>query len=839
MLWNKIMIQAGIWLKYGLLTTLFLLCSPIFGQRHIEVLKDGWRFIRDECIGAEQPGYDDSSWAVVSVPHDYAIVGPFSRYNDLQDARNIQNMETKINRKTGRTGGLPYYGQAWYRRHFKVRRQGCIFLYFDGAMREATVFVNGHKVAFQPDGYSAFGIDITPYVWKGNDNVVAVHLDNKAHSSRWYPGAGLFREVRLIETSDIHFPLWGTHVMPRIIGQYAGVVVSTLISANKPQQCDLISELHDASGKTVASDCLSVQAGGETPYTQVLEVARPELWSPEHPNLYTLVQFILKKGKVIDRVEQKIGIRTAEFYPNEGFFLNGSRRQIQGVCVHHDMGMLGTAVHESAIRYRLKLLKDMGCDAIRTSHNLPSSILPKLCDEMGLMLMIEPFDEWNTPKCENGFHRFFESWADKVTRNMVRHFRNHPSVVLWGIGNEVPNQRDSLGWQLVNRLQRICHEEDPTRSVTVCMDQIPYVLKNGFARYIDVPGINYNTWNYDKAFSVWSQQIILGSETASTVSSRGVYKFPLSLKKMAIYDDHQSSGYDVECCSWSNTPDIDFALAENHSWYAGQFVWTGFDYLGAPTPYNNDNWPSHSSLFGIIDLANIPKDRYYLYRSHWNKREHTLHILPHWTWPDREGKVTPVMVYTDFPEAELFLNGVSMGRRHKYSVEEATAAKDDTLALLRRYRLIWENIKYSPGVLKVIAYDADGRAVMADSVQTSGAPCRLTLTADRITLAGKDDMAFVRVSVVDKDGNLCPDYNGWVNFSVSGNGRYVAAANGDPTDLNIFHRPSMPAFHGQLSVTVAAMESNGMIRLTAITNDGCKGTIDFSITDHSAKTKQL
>jgi beta-galactosidase len=833
MWWNKLTTHPG----YGLLTVLLLFCSPIYSQRHVVELKDGWRFVRGDCPGAEQPGYDDSSWATVSVPHDYAIAGPFSRDNDLQDVRNTQNMETKVNRKTGRTGGLPYYGRAWYRKRFKIRGRGHAFLYFDGAMSEATVFVNGHRAAFQPNGYSAFGIDITPYVRKGRDNVVAVHLDSKAHSSRWYPGAGLFREVRLTETSDIWFPLWGTQVVPKIDGQHATVTVSTLICASRPQRCELISELRDASGRTVASARSRVRVENDTPCTQVLEVLRPDLWSPERPSLYTLVQLIRQKGEVIDRVEQQTGLRTVEFRPQEGFFLNGSRRQIQGVCVHHDLGMLGTAVREPAIRHRLRMLKDMGCDAIRTSHNLPSSLLLRLCDEMGLMLMIEPFDEWDTPKCENGFHRFFENWADRVTRDMVRHFRNHPSVVLWGIGNEVPNQRDSLGWQLVNRLQRICHEEDSTRSVTVCMDQIPYVLKNGFARGVDVPGINYNTRNYAEAFSVWPQQVILGSETASTVSSRGVYKFPLSLRKMAMYDDHQSSGYDVECCSWSNTPDVDFALAEDHSWYAGQFVWTGFDYLGEPTPYNNDSWPSHSSLFGIIDLANIPKDRYYLYRSQWNKREHTLHILPHWTWPGREGRVTPVMVYTDFPEAELFLNGVSMGRRYKYTKEEASAAKDDSLALLRRYRLIWENVKYAPGTVKVIAYDADGRVAMTDSVQTAGEPCRLVLTADRDTLTGRDDMAFIRVSAVDKDGNLCPDYNERVHFSVSGNGRYVAAANGDPTDLNVFHGTSMPAFHGRLSVTVAAPEGSGTMQLTAVADDGCKGTVNIHTTEHTTTQK--
>ena len=458
----------------------------------------------------------------------------------------------------------------------------------------------------------------------------------------------------------------------------------------------------------------------------------------------------------------------------------------------------------------------MGCNAIRTSHNLPSSLLSKLCDEMGLMLMIEPFDEWDTPKCENGFHRYFADYGELLVRDMVRHFRNHPSVILWGIGNEVPNQRDTHGWQMVKRLQKYCHEEDSTRQVTVCMDQIPYVLANGFAKDVDIPGINYNTWNYAKAKAAWSQGMILGSETASTVSSRGVYKFPLRLRAMAMYDDHQSSGYDVEYCSWSNTPDVDFALAEKYPWYLGQFVWTGFDYLGEPTPYNNDSWPSHSSLFGIIDLANIPKDRYYLYRSQWNKDAHTLHILPHWTWPGREGLVTPVMVYTDYPEAELFLNGKSLGRKRKISLAEAENAKNDTLALLRHYRLIWDSVKYEPGKLEVVAYDFKGRAVMTDSVCTAGKPCRLVATVDKATLkADGNDMAFVRIDVVDKDGNLCVDSNNMIHFRVTGNGQFVASANGDPTDLHPYHFPDMPVFKGQLMAMVRASKQEGLLTVEA------------------------
>ena len=795
------------------------LILPLFfleaqAQRLTEELTEGWRFMRGTIPGAEKENFNDASWPYVRVPHDYAIEGPFDRNNDLQDVRNIQNGETAVHRKTGRTGGLPYDGEAWYRRTFHVCGKGRTFLYFDGAMSEATIYINGHQAAFQPNGYAAFEIDITSHVHQG-DNLVAVHLHAKKHSSRWYPGGGLYRKVELRQTAPIYIPLWGTNVVSKVAGKQASITLSTHL-CGYGKDVKLQSELFDAKGERVAFATTNKDIADSTIYRQELKVHSPHLWSPESPYLYLLVQRVISCGKVVDETRQGVGIRTAEFRPDEGFFLNGQRRSIQGVCVHHDLGMLGTAVNESALRYRLSLLKDMGCDAIRTSHNLPSSLLPQLCDEMGLMLMIEPFDEWNTPKCENGFHRFFNEWADWQVRQMVRHFRNHACVILWGIGNEVPNQRDNNGWMLVDRFQQICHDEDSTRSVTVCMDQIPYVLKNGFERHIDIPGINYNTQYYTKAFSQWHQRMILGSETASTVSSRGVYKFPLQLRKMALYADHQSSSYDVEYCNWSNTPDTDFALAEDNKWYVGQFVWTGFDYLGEPTPYNNDNWPSHSSLFGIIDLANIPKDRYYLYRSQWNHHDHTLHILPHWTWPGREGMVTPIMVYTDLHEAELFINGRSQGRQRKLSAAEVASANNDSLALLRRYRIIWDQVKYEPGEIKVIAYDESGQAIKTQTVKTAGTPHHLTITPS-VTKLSKDhgSLCFLRVDVADAQGNLCPDADYTIHFQVEGTGCYVAASNGDPTNLNAFNKPLMPAFHGQLMAAVSTIGSAGDIRFTA------------------------
>ena len=451
------------------------------------------------------------------------------------------------------------------------------------------------------------------------------------------------------------------------------------------------------------------------------------------------------------------------------------------------------------------MLKDMGCDAIRTTHNMPAPELIQLCDEMGFMVMIENFDEWDVAKCLNGYHRYFDEWAERDMVNMLRHYRNNPSVVMWSIGNEVPTQWTPGGYEVATFLQDICHREDPTRPVTCGMDQIDAILHNGFGAVLDVPGFNYRAHRYIEGYETLPQKVLLGSETSSTVSSRGVYKFPVEKKYDALYDDHQSSSYDLEYCSWSNVPDDDLALAEDYPWTMGQFVWTGFDYLGEPSPYDTDAWPNHSSMFGIIDLASIPKDRYWLYRSVWNRDSATLHILPHWNWEGREGDVTPVFVYTSYPRAELFLNGKSLGIRGKC---------DSTLQ--HRFRLMWNDVRYEPGELTVVAYDSEGNKAMQKSVRTAGDPYALELIPARksITADGKD-LLYVTVRIVDRDGNLCPLDSRKVHFDVSGAGEFRAVANGDPTCLELFHLPEMSAFGGMLTVIVQSKDKAGRITLKA------------------------
>lgn len=779
-----------------IVTTLVLSCSA---PEQDTLLEKGWRFHTGDIPEAAGAGFDDSSWQEVTVPHDWAIYGPFGRENDLQNVAVTQNMEKKASLKTGRTGGLPYVGCGWYRTTFKVPQGKHATLLFDGAMSEARVFLNGKEVCYWPCGYNSFYVDVTPYL-KDGGNTLAVRLENLPNSSRWYPGAGLYRNVHLIVRDKIHIPVWGTHITtPEVSPEKATVHVETAVEGIQGQVIEVRTVIWDNS-IVVARESQTI--GDFSPLVSLkMTVENPQLWSPEHPHLYKAVCSVYADGRKVDETETTFGIRSIEFDRQKGFLLNGEPRKFQGVCNHHDLGPLGAAVNTSALKHQLELLKDMGCDAIRTSHNMPAPELVDLCDRMGFMMMLEPFDEWDVAKCRNGYHRFFEEWAEKDMVNMLRHYRNNPSVVMWSIGNEVPTQCSPDGASVARFLTDICHREDPTRPVTCGMDQVSCVLENGFAEVVDIPGLNYRTFRYLEAHEKLPQELILGSETGSTVSSRGVYKFPAVKRFSATDADHQCSAYELDACSWSNIPDIDFALADDYPWTLGQFVWTGFDYLGEPSPYDTDAWPNHSSMFGIIDLASLPKDRYWLFRSVWNRESPTLHLLPHWNW--QEGDRVPVMAFTSYDMAELFLNGVSLGVRRKEKATSPTLGGQEE-ALEGRYRLIWEDVPFEPGELKVVAYSG-GQPVMEKAVHTAGEPHHIVLEpfTDAIKADGKD-LAYVTVAVVDKDGNPCPLDGSLLTFKVSGAGTFRAAANGDPTCLDIFHEPRMHAFGGKLTVIVQA-----------------------------------
>lgn len=807
---------------FYLMTMGFCLVLNLHAQRSEYLLEKGWKFTKGEVSNAEMPAFNDAKWETVDIPHDWAIFGPFDKNNDLQNVAVTQNFETQASLKTGRTGGLPYVGIGWYRTTFHSTPGKQTTLIFDGAMSEARVFVNGKEACFWPCGYNSFYCDVTSLVNEdGKNSTLAVRLENRPQSSRWYPGAGLYRNVHVVTTEKIHVPVWGTQITtPYVKDEYASVCLRTTILNAEKTELTVVTDIIDADGQAVSTKTNKGVINHGQPFTQNFIVERPKLWSPETPVLYKAVSKIYSGDTLLDTYSTRFGIRTIEYIADKGFYLNGKRRKFQGVCNHHDLGPLGAAINVAALRHQLTLLKEMGCDAIRTSHNMPAPELVELCDEMGFMMMLEPFDEWDIAKCDNGYHRFFNEWAEKDMVNMLRQYRNNPCVVMWSIGNEVPTQWSPEGYKVAKFLQDICHREDPTRPVTCGMDQVKSVLANGFAAMLDIPGLNYRAHLYNEAYERLPQNIILGSETSSTVSSRGVYKFPVERKAGAMYDDHQSSSYDLEYCNWSNIPDIDFARAEDHEWTIGQFVWTGFDYLGEPSPYDTNAWPNHSSMFGIIDLASIPKDRYYLYRSVWNKEAETLHILPHWNWEGREGEKTPVFVYTNYPSAELFINGKSYGRQTKH--------KNGTVE--NRYRLMWHDAVYQPGEVRVVAYDEQGNPVAEKTVRTAGKPHHIELVTDRSSLqADGKDLAYVTLRIVDKDGNLCPNDGRLVSFKVKGAGKYRASANGDPTCLDLFHKPEMHAFGGMLTVIVQSGEKTGEIELQATAKGIKTGTIRIPV----------
>jgi len=787
--------------KSSLLALAALLCGSVcFAQRTETLLTDGWQFHKGE---------DADAWEEASIPHDWAIFGPFSRDNDLQKVAVTQNGETIATWKTGRTGGLPYEGVGVYRRSIEVPEAGRKFLLFDGAMSEAHVSVNGKEVCYWPYGYNSFYCDITDAV-KTGENTLEVHLENLPQSSRWYPGAGLYRNVHLICTSDTYIPIWGTYITtPEVSSSKAKIRVETDVQGPL-DGVTLRTEVIGPKGNVI----LVEEVEAEREVVQNLPLNSPELWSPENPACYTAVSTLIKDGKEIDSYRTVFGVRSVEITADKGFCLNGQTRKIKGVCNHHDLGPLGAAVNTAALRHQLELLKDMGCDAIRTSHNMPAPELVQLCNEMGFMMMIEPFDEWDVAKCENGYHRHFEAWAEKDMINMLRHYRNDPCVVMWSIGNEVPSQTAPGGIEVAKFLQDICHREDPTRLVTCGMDQVWSVIRNGFGAALDVPGLNYRTFMYKEAYEMLPQGFILGSETASAVSSRGVYHFPVERIFTENTPDNQCSSYDEGSCYWSNIADIDFALNDDYPWVIGQFVWTGFDYLGEPSPYDTDAWPSHSSYFGIIDLASLPKDRFYLYRSVWNPDSPTLHVLPHWTWPGREGEVTPVFVYTSYPSAELFVNGVSQGVQTKQTEFEPCDG-DQKAEVEGRYRLIWKDVVYQPGKIEVVAYDANGNEAARQVVKTARKARRLRAEADRKTIvADGQDLSYITVSAADFRGVSCPTADDIVSVSVKGKGvRFRAIANGDPTSVESFQAPSMKMFSGKLTVIVQSTGEPGTAKI--------------------------
>ena len=830
-----------------ILLTAALLCTLTgTAQCRQEInLRDNWLFMAGQSNQAANAD-DGQTPQRVSVPHDWAISGPFDKKWDLQRVAIEQNGETEATEKSGRSGALPWIGKGTYKRNFSIPSgfKGHAELLFDGAMAEPTVFVNGQKAGYWPYGYNSFRVDITPFVHEG-DNLLEVNLQNLEESSRWYPGAGIYRPVTLILTpQQARIDDWGITTKTELhagkdkdgkeVTKLTVEVALIDVGDGLPVTMELLSPDH----KERLWCCPALQRKGSGKAVGTFMIPDAKLWTPETPYLYKLrINLCDGKsapnvfddfGKLIDQKTINVGLRTVKVSKEGGFQLNGVTRKIKGVCLHHDLGPLGAAVNKAALIRQIKTMKAMGCDAIRTAHNMPSQMQMDLCDSLGMMVMAESFDMWVYPKCKNGYARFFKEWADKDIENLVRAHRNHPSIVMWSIGNEIPEQGMQGGREMAAHLQDLCHQLDPTRPVTQGCDRPDNAMATGFLPTMDVPGLNYRLHRYQDTYDRLWQGFLLGSETCSTVSSRGVYKFPVEVTDNSQYSswsenydpqaikkaDGQCSGYDVEYCSWSNLPDDDWRWQDDKPWVIGEFVWTGYDYLGEPTPYD-EYWPARSSYFGICDLAGLPKDRYYLYRSHWQKNDHTIHLLPHWTWPGREGEVTPVYCYTNYDEAELFINGKSQGRIRK-----------NPDGRLDRYRLRWNDVRYEPGEVKVIVYDENGKSCGSSTMRTARKPTRLitnvwTQQSDLSPLtshlsplkADGDDLAFITVSLADAAGTIVPTATDRLRFEVSGAGTFRAVCNGDATSLEPFTEPTMKLFAGQLVVVVQAATTPGKLTL--------------------------
>jgi beta-galactosidase len=756
---------------------------------------DGWRFYKGPADGAEQPQFDDSRWRAVRLPHDWAIEGPFDR---------------KIN---PHIGALPSFGTGWYRKTFAIpaTAMGRYFaVEFDGAMSNSQVWLNGHLLGGRPYGYSGFQLDMTPYLNFGVDrNVLAVRLAPEEHSSRWYPGAGIYRNVWLEVTGPVHVAHWGTYVTtPEVTDDHAVVEVKTDVRnhSDKDVKITLRTSVLDPNGLSLGSkdSAVSLPASASETLPTSLSVPHPVRWDLDRPNLYTLVSEVIADEKIVDRYTTRFGIRTIVFDKDRGFLLNGQHLKLHGVCDHHDLGALGTAVNRRATERQLQILKAAGVNAIRTSHNPPSPELLEFADRMGFLVMDEAFDMWRIAKNPNDYSKYFDQWSERDVRDFVRRDRNHPSVILWSIGNEIPEQWEANGAQEARRLTSFFHQEDPTRPTTSAFNGWKEAIKNKLADEVDIPGFNYQPMHYEQIMKEHPQWIIFGSETESCVSSRGVYHLPM--EKYEKHSSLQLSSYDIIAPPWAYCPDVEFTYQDKFPRILGEFVWTGFDYIGEPTPFfwsgedmslDAPDWPSRSSYFGMIDLAGFPKDRYYLYQSQWTTQP-MVHLLPHWNWEGREGQTIPVMAYSNAEEVELLLNGKLLGKKTRSSeIWEMPVGKNVSPdgKFMSKYRRVWQ-VPYRPGTLKAVAYQ-DGKQVAVDEVRTAGPPARVKLFPDRTVIENDgDDLSFITVRIEDKDGNPCPLADNLVRFDVTGAGTIAGVDNGNAATEEPFQADHRKAFNG-------------------------------------------
>ena len=763
------------------------------------LLREGWKFQKGDIEGAQSREFNDSAWEDVLVPHDWAIEAGFILDGD------------------GNTGKLPWKGEAWYRKSLFIPKEQAgnhFYLLCDGIMAFPSIYVNGQLAGQWDYGYNSFYLDITKYLQPGSSNVLAIHVDTRKHDSRWYPGAGIYRKIKLISVPAVHVALWGTEIITPIIKpHYADVRIGTQLENNldaaQEIECKLIlldpekRRLNEQSKQIILSP-------GSTTLEMEFTVSNPERWDIGSPRLYTLQTQLLSKDQVIDQTETRFGIRDMRFTADHGFYLNDRRVQLKGVNLHHDLGPLGAAFNKRAMERQLEIMMDMGCNAIRTSHNPPAPELLDLCDSLGLLVIDELFDKYDA-KADITDTTDFEQFAHRQVSNFIRRDRNHPSVFLWSVGNEIGDVQWNLngGFRKLQTMVQSVRKYDPYRPVTLVCDN----EKSARLRHFDFYDVH--AWNYGRRYKLARQieanKAVIISESASTLSTRGFYEFPLPEKPADFTTSLQVSSYDLNAPWWAEIADDDFMWQQEESYVAGEFVWTGFDYLGEPTPYNNE-WmlangideskASRSSYFGIVDLCGIPKDRYYLYKSYWRPEETTLHILPHWNWPEHIGKNIPVFVYTNGDCAELFLNGRSLGKRCKDPKSENST---------ERFRLMWKDVVYEPGELKVIAYK-NGQKIATEVRKTTGDATTLKLTPDRLKLlADGEALSYILVEATDSNGLPHPLANDLLHIKLDGPGRIVGVGNGNPQSMDPFKSDTVYLFYGKAMILVQSTGKPGEI----------------------------
>ncbi|MCX7797166.1 MAG: DUF4982 domain-containing protein [Melioribacter sp.] len=772
-----------------------------------------------------QLDFDDSKWALIDLPHDWAIKGPFLRDSDREIG--------------GGMGRLPSPGVAWYRKKLFIPKQDsgkCIYLEIEGAMSYAMVWLNGYLVGGWPYGYASWHLNLTPYIKYGKQNQLAIRLDNPPASSRWYPGGGIYRNVWLIKTNSIHVSNWGTFVTTKkVTKSLAEIEIEVNVNNNSPKDEEVlvVTKIYSINKNSKLTRRITeskpikiaIKAQRKAKVKCTLNINNPKLWGPpptQTPNLYVAVTTLFKKNNPIDVFETKFGIRDIKFDPDSGIFINGERIKIKGVNLHHDLGALGAAFNLKAAKRQLKLLQEMGCNAIRTAHNPPAPEFLDLTDKMGFLVIDEIFDVWERKKTPYDFHLIFPEWYEQDLRAFIRRDRNHPSVIIWSVGNEVGEQyTGEEGAKVAKKLYDIAKEEDPTRPITASMNYAKPDMP--FPKVFDIISLNYQGEGirdaeeykdlqgiktpplYAAFHKAFPDKMILSSENAAALSSRGTYLFPVTKSISAPVRDGLGgdpenllvSAYELYTAPFGSSPDKVFSSEDKHSFVAGGFVWSGWDYLGEPTPY----YTARSSYFGIIDLAGFKKDRFFLYQSYWRPDLPLAHILPHWNWSQKIGEKIPVHVFTSGDEAELFLNGKSLGKKKKNQYE---------------YRLRWDDVVYEPGELKVVAYK-NGKRWAEKVVRTTGKPSQLIMEAeDKLIKADGKDLTFVTVKILDENRNVCPDANNLVKFSIEGPGEIVATDNGYQADFTSFTSQQRKAFNGMcLAIIRGFKNKDGIIKVKA------------------------